>query len=102
MSKLEVRLPKPLLDLLRSCETNCVAGCCGVEAFGFTERNFRGWLHRNPDQRDTIATQLDVLLRKIGEQREGDFVSKDLNEVWTKEKALEFFSGLRRTFGEVS
>ncbi len=33
-----------LLDLLRYCETNCVAECCGIEAFDFSPIHMASWL----------------------------------------------------------
>jgi hypothetical protein len=35
----ELPIEAPLSDCLDACETNCVAGCCGIEAFDFEPEN---------------------------------------------------------------
>src|SRR5262245_16193210 len=53
---LELRLPEPLLNLTRSCEVFCVAGCCGPDAFDVQASHLAAWV-----QEHGIASAIDAL-----------------------------------------
>jgi hypothetical protein len=41
---LEIALPERLKHLVRYCEKNCVAGCCGIDAFDFSPLHVASFL----------------------------------------------------------
>ena len=86
-----------------SCESGCVAECCGVGAFDFSQRRIEGWLKRRARQdRDRIAGEFEDLLRSMASQSDELVRSDELNQEWSKAKAIEFFSGLHRIVKGVS
>jgi hypothetical protein len=98
LKTVEVALPPLLAGLLRFCETECVAACCGLEAFDFTEERLRegltGW---SLPERTQVAEQLETIVREL-EGRPGEMAaSEELNAVWPKAKAIAFFSELLKT-----
>lgn len=102
MSVKELRLPESLVELLGSCETHCVAGCCGLDAFEFTVEGFRQWFLAHPGRKDEIVAQMEGLLRDMEGQSEEEASSGELNAWWKKAEALEFFSRLRSLAEEAS
>ena len=103
LNRKDIRFSPLLLDLLKSCESFCVAECCGAAAFDFTDSAFRSWLQgHSPEEGRKAAEDLEGLTRRIQAQTEELVRSRDLNQVWAKAKAVEFFSGLHRTFKGVS
>ena len=103
LKRKDIRFSPLLLDLLMSCESHCVAECCGVAAFDFAEVDFRSWLHRHSAEEGRKAAEdLEGVIRRIQEQTEELVRSKDLNHEWAKAKAVEFFSGLHRTLKGVA
>ncbi len=49
MLQFETKLKPKLFDLFQHCETKCTAGCCGWDAFDFSEN----WLARWCEFRET-------------------------------------------------
>jgi hypothetical protein len=92
----EVRLAKPLGELLNACETRCVAECCGWEAFDFTPRRIESWFAARPGQREAVREQIRAVLADLGKRAEGTLSFPDVNACWPKGEAVEFFSGLGR------
>ena len=43
MDKNEALIPKPFSDLIESCETICVSGCCDIDAFDINPEAIRKW-----------------------------------------------------------
>src|SRR5215470_17326626 len=82
-----MRLDPPLSNLLQRCMTQCVAQCCGIEAYDFNPIHVASYLlmHKGaPDIREVeqIRTQLDSLRANYGSAgasgRGADF--DDLNQ----------------------
>jgi len=88
----------PLLEgLVMHCETVCVSGCCGLDAFDFSEEQFRLWLHLgNSEVAPLLAEELEEVLRVIEVQSEEEVSSDRLNHSWSKAQAVAFFSELHR------
>lgn len=90
-----LRLPGTLQSLLDSCETACVVECCDLEAFEFTEKNYRTWLAAHPGRRETLLEELDEFLRAIGDRPKVWVSSDRINFEWPRKKARAFFTDLR-------
>jgi len=56
-----IRIPKPLRDVMLLCETGCVVGCCGLDALEISTQSFKDW--------ETMGHGSDLLeaLRQIDE-----------------------------------
>lgn len=46
MDKNEVLIPKPLSDLIESCETICVSSCCDIDAFDINPETVKRWANQ--------------------------------------------------------
>jgi hypothetical protein len=63
---IELAIPSSVDELIGSCETNCVAGCCGLDAFDLREESVREWVQQVGPERATAARRdLDALLVQI-------------------------------------
>jgi hypothetical protein len=92
----EVRLAKPLGEFLNTCETRCVAECCGLEAFDFTPRRIDSWFASRPGQRDAVREQIRTVIADLGTRADGTLSFPDVNACWPRGEAVEFFSELGR------
>ena len=64
--EVDLLLPEPLASLIRSCETICLAGCCGVRAYDRTPENILPWVRRNGlDAAKSAATQAARLAKRF-------------------------------------
>ena len=69
----------PLKNFWRALEINCVAGCCGIDAFSFWPEDIRtaSAVYSEND----LLEQLDLLIRKITPLKDQILVSSQLNNV---------------------
>jgi hypothetical protein len=92
-------LPEQLSRLKHSCEVNCVAGCCGLEAFDVTSDNVAPWVCDNGVPAAlTALTQLEELCHAVAMER-GPVASgmDDFNAHWDgPSDCLEYLEGLQR------
>ncbi|WOB44320.1 VOC family protein [Thermoleptolyngbya oregonensis NK1-22] len=59
----EITIPEPLWSLLRCCEVNCVAACCGLDAFDFSPAHVQKWMDQTDAQTlNQARDQLQVLV----------------------------------------
>lgn len=59
----EITIPKPLWSLLCCCEANCVAACCGLDAFDFSPAHVQKWIAQTDAQTlNQVRDQLQVLV----------------------------------------
>jgi len=93
-------LPDPLMEICRTCEVICVAGCCGLDAF---DRDFVGyilpWLREHPDHFSIIRDQLSDAIRGVSDQR-GVIISHEdqFNAMWkTPGECVQFLRDWRET-----
>jgi hypothetical protein len=64
--EVDLHLPEPLASLIRSCETICQAGCCGVRAYDRTPENILSWVRENGvDAAKSAATQAVKLAKRF-------------------------------------
>lgn len=96
MAAYEVRMPQTLGELFAWCETECVAGCCGLEAFDFSRERIREWVASQPQQAGAAREQLRQLVKEIAGRSEEEIRSDALNAWWVRAEAVEFFSGLAK------
>ena len=62
----ELTLSEPFRSLKNSCETRCVAGCCGTDAFEVESRNIIGWIRENGVPRALLAlNQLEEMIQAV-------------------------------------
>jgi hypothetical protein len=86
------RLPATLQDLLDSCETGCVVDCCDMQAFEFTEENFRAWLAAHPDRKGDVLRELEEVLRAISGWTRVWVDSGKISFNWTRDRAQKLFT----------
>ncbi|WP_344103635.1 DUF6331 family protein [Myceligenerans crystallogenes] len=70
MHNVDMQIPRPLDDLVGRCETYCVAGCCGIEAFDPSPQEVERWVERSGSERAlTAVRQIDELLDLVSDER---------------------------------
>ena len=80
--EVELKIDQPLLGLFDFCETYCVAGCCGVDAFEITEKRVAEWVSQNGMAAAKQAKeQLQTVIDDISKQ-DVTITSDRLNAWW--------------------
>jgi hypothetical protein len=75
--EIQLQISQPLLELMRSCETFCVALCCGVGAFDVSEQQIGEWVKTaGLDQAGLARQQLQTLMDEVAAY--GAAVTSDL------------------------
>ncbi|MDX1963582.1 MAG: DUF6331 family protein [Pirellulales bacterium] len=74
-------------------ETECVAGCCGIDAFSLWPEDIQA-VCRSQDER-SIASGLEALLEFIEKSRADTFVSSRLNNLFDKKGLIELIQHLQ-------
>lgn len=76
----DIIILEPLWSLLRCCEVNCVAACCGLDAFDFNHIYVKDWLNTVDLQTlKQVRQQLQEIARVINN---GDAVSSSQLNFW--------------------
>lgn len=86
--EIALRLDHPLLGLVEFCETYCVAGCCGVDAFEITEERIDQWVSENGVAATQQALeQLQGIVRDLS-NRNFTVMSERLNACWPAQECV--------------
>ena len=91
-------IPAPLWRVLQECETHCVGGCCGRDAFNFAPEVVR-YCVTVPD-RDLLSVarqQLDELIAAL-EAIPGPVDTFMITDTWTGPDAARWFADFRQVF----
>lgn len=99
--EVELTLPEPFASLIRSCETICVAGCCGVRAYDRTPENIAPWIRENGvDAAQGAAAQAARLAKQFEHSWYLVLSSEnDFNFRWEGEYASTYFFEWRFNIG---
>jgi hypothetical protein len=94
-------LPNPLMQLIRHCETVCVAGCCGLAAFDRDAAHMLPWLREHQNEFPLVLDQLSAEVRRLRENQ--DLVgSLQFNQCWDAGEAVAFLREWRGTILEAA
>ena len=89
-------IPDSLWRVLRECETYCVGGCCGRDAFNFDPGVVRNCITVPPRNMLSCARlQLDQLIATL-ELIPGPVDTLMITDKWTGPEAARWFSEFRR------
>ncbi len=99
--ELELETPVPLWELVRRCETFCVAGCCGLDAFNRDAAEMLPWLREHQNEFPLVLDQLSAELRRLRDNR-GVVNSRQFNEAWDASGAVDYFRQWRGTILEAA
>jgi hypothetical protein len=94
----EFTLPDPLVQLISSCEVNCVAACCGMDAFDVASQHIIPCICDNGAPATVTAlTQLEELSAAV-QGKNGPIVALDGDGIgWSSpSECLDFFESLQR------
>jgi hypothetical protein len=84
----ELNLAQPLLGLVEFCETYCVAGCCGINAFEIAEERVCLWIDENGVSiGENALGQLRNIMAEIA-KLELDVTSDRINAHWTSQACV--------------
>jgi hypothetical protein len=86
----------PIMPFLESLETECVVGCCGIDALGLWPEQIEkvvGTL--GPRERDDLATSLLAVQGEIKQAPTDTVVSTRMNQYFRKEVFLEVLEHIR-------
>ena len=92
---MNLEFPDPLAGLIAECETECVAGCCGLDAFEIDSEQMIPWASEQPIH--VLWEVLDQLTGVVWDlsTHSGSVSSSTFNAIWEPTvEALAFF----RTF----
>ena len=91
-------IPDPLWRVLRECETHCVGGCCGRDAFDFAPEVVRNCV--TVPARDLLPVarrQLGELITAL-EAIPGPVDTLMITDTWTGPEAARWFADFRQLF----
>ncbi len=90
---LRLAIPEPLSSLAHSCETVCVAGCCGLDAFNVTAEQMVSWIRSAGRESACQALhQIDELVAQAAGHAGKIFSEEwDFNAIWTPEQCVAYF-----------
>lgn len=96
---LDLRLPDTFRAVVQSCEVNCVAGCCGLDAFEFIPKHIVGWA-KDSGSRQGLFCALEEISEVIGQVRDQGGpvqVVEELNAWWDEpEECIAVFREVQR------
>jgi hypothetical protein len=93
-------LNRPLYGLVKHLESDCVYGCCGMDAFDISASNAQLWLRSDEgQQRQLCLEQLDEVFAAIRGTTFSAYVSP-LQGMLRHEEALDFFESIRSALAE--
>jgi hypothetical protein len=94
-------IPDSLWRVLRECETVCVGGCCGREAFDFSPQVVRNCVTvPSRDDLPLAREQLDQLIATL-QGIPGPVDTLMITDAWTGPEAAKWFSEFREVFDAV-
>lgn len=99
--ELELELPLPLWELIRKCETVCVAACCGLDAFYRDAVDMLPWLREHQNEFPLVLDQLSAEVRRLRENQ-NTVGSDQFNASWDAGEALTFLREWRGTILEAA
>jgi hypothetical protein len=86
-------LISPIEPFWSALETNCVAGCCGIDAFSLWPEDIEA--ASSSQERQAIVSALESL-REFGESSSADtFVSSRLNNLFDKKVLIELIQHIQ-------
>lgn len=94
MDAYAIVLPEPLRTALTECETECVAECCGLDAFDFA--GLERWPAERADAKRAVREQLLGLIAEVGGRPEKQVKCDGLNAWWSRTGAVCFLNELLR------
>jgi hypothetical protein len=67
----QLKIPTTLLQLVKACEVNCVASCCGKAAFKIGPEPMHEWIRQQGVHAGRGAlNQLERIIEQVGAQEE--------------------------------
>src|SRR3954451_4113128 len=90
--EIELKVNQPLLNLMESCETFSVAGCCGVDAFDVSEEPIRAWVKTaGLDQSSLAREQIQLLIAEVAVSNTP--VNSDrFNACWSAQECINWLN----------
>jgi hypothetical protein len=100
-TEIELQVEQPLLELMESCETFCVAGCCGVDAFDVSKEQVGCWVSAQGQEKAlAAAVQLHTLIEEVKTYCH-KVTSDRFNAHWTPLACACWLSNWETALGEV-
>ena len=95
-----ITIPDALYSLMRECESYCVAGCCGADAFDVTPQPLASWCKLQTDDyiADRRAEFVNILSALRQEKGQVQITSPDLVETKHANEWIEWFEKWLATF----
>ena len=101
-TEIELQVSQPLLKLMESCETFCIAGCCGTDAFDVSEKQINEWVKTvGVEQTDLASKQLNALIEEVT-LRDTKVTSDRFNACWSALECVGWLNQWRIALDEVS
>ena len=81
-------------DFWQACEVNCVAECCGLEAFCFYEETILDALKMSNNEK--ILKMIESIVSKMAESKCQLYSSSRLNQVFPRNDLFELMSHIEK------
>lgn len=87
----------PIEPFLDEFETECVAACCGIDAYNFDPEAIRIALGKvEADARANLSARFRAVLEALEQRPAGRFASVRMNQYFAKEELLELLRVIAR------
>jgi hypothetical protein len=91
----QVVIPEPLMSMIAACETACVAGCCGLDAFDIDANQIRQWAQDEPaGVLEEASRQIEELIKALAPLN-GEYNSRRLGFYGNSDEWLKMLSEWR-------
>ena len=94
-----MKIEPPLSNLIGRCQTICVAGCCGIDAYDFSPIQIASYLtmwRGSPDEKEikTIRNQISDIKANYGNAGGSSLgvTIEEMNQIFTAEE-IDLFTG---------
>lgn len=89
-------LMEELLPMRQALETECVAACCGIDAFGLWPEDVLEHSAYLPKAK--LHSQLNALINNIEQQPDADYYSRRLNDCFSRATLLQLLQHLQAIY----
>jgi hypothetical protein len=93
----------PVMPLFESLEIECVADCCGIDAFKlWPEEIAKAVAQCDPRELESLSSKIASVQTEISRLPSDIVVSRRLNQLFRKIVFLELLTPIRKAVGEVA
>ena len=101
MERIDVEIPAPLSECFSHCETYCVSGCCGLDAFDTAAELIEQWVGLvGAPSVHAAGAQLEAIMAVVADDSKEcsiTFLNHCVHDPISRQMLLEFLSQFHRS-----